>query len=64
MGTHFEKEMKKLEETMQKMERGQLSLDEMLKTFEEGVKAYQACKSALANAESKIEMISQELVEE
>ncbi len=50
----FEKKLKRLEEIVNKMETGDLSLDESLKLFEEGVKLSRECNDALSQAELKV----------
>ena len=47
----FEKKLNRLEEIVGKMENGDLSLDDSLKMFEEGVKLSRECNSQLAQAE-------------
>jgi len=53
----FEKKLNRLEEIVQKMEKGELSLDESLKLFEEGVKLSRDCHSQLSNAESQVKKL-------
>lgn len=43
----FEKKLGRLEEIVQKMERGDLALEESLKLFEEGVKLSRECHNRL-----------------
>ena len=50
----FEKALKKLEEITTKLENGNLSLDESLQLFEEGVKLSRVCEKKLLEAENKI----------
>jgi len=54
---NFEESLKRLEEIAQKMESGDLSLDESLKIFEEGIKLSRFCESKLSNAEQKLEIL-------
>ena len=42
------------------MEQGDLTLEESLKTFEEGVKLTRECQQALAQAEQKVKMLIEE----
>ena len=56
----FEQSLKKLEELVERMEQGDLSLEESLKTFEEGVKLTRECQQALANAEQKVKLLIEE----
>jgi len=53
----FEKKLNRLEEIVQKMEKGDLSLDESLKLFEEGVKLSRDCHSQLTNAEAQVKKL-------
>lgn len=53
----FETVMKKLEEAVQRLEGGELSLDESLKVFEDGVKAANFCVRKLDEAERKVEIL-------
>lgn len=53
----FEAALGKLEEIVGRMEGGDLSLDESLKLFEEGVRLARHCSSRLDAAEKKIEIL-------
>lgn len=53
----FEDALKKLEETVMKMERGELSLDENIKCFESGNKLAEFCEKQLHKAEKKVEIL-------
>ncbi len=53
----FEESLKKLETIVEQLEKGDLSLDESLKLFEEGVGLSTACKQELDAAEGKVEML-------
>lgn len=55
----FEDDLKKLEDVVDKLERGDLSLDESVKLFEEGVKLSKACKVELDKAEGRIQLLVQ-----
>ena len=55
--TTFETALKKLEETVEKLEEGSIPLDEALTTFESGVRWSRECKRFLDNAEQRIETI-------
>jgi exodeoxyribonuclease VII small subunit len=50
----FEESMKELEAIVQKMERGELKLEESLKLFERGMALTSACRHSLDTAELKI----------
>ena len=53
----FEKSLEKLEALVEKMEDGDLSLEESLKTFEEGIKLTRECQQALRKAESQVKLL-------
>ena len=52
----FEHALKKLEQTVMKMEQGDLNLDENIKFFEEGNKLVKLCTEQLNKAEKKVEI--------
>ena len=54
---NFEKALKDLEETVEKLEQGDLSLDESLKLFEKGVKLAKFLRKELEKAEKKVEIL-------
>lgn len=56
----FEQALDQLEDIVDDMENGDLTLEESLKAFEQGIKLTRECQSALSKAEQKI----QKLVEE
>ena len=53
----FEKSMEKLEDIAKQLEKDDLSLDEGIKKFEEGMKLSKKCKDILDNAEKKITIL-------
>ena len=53
----FEQSLKKLEGIVDKLEKGELGLEESLKLFEEGVGLSAACKKELDEAEGKVELL-------
>ncbi len=53
----FEKKLNRLEEIVGKMETGDLTLEESLKLFEEGVKLSRECNAQLAEAEQKVKLL-------
>ena len=53
----FEKRLTRLEDIVEKMETGELSLEDSLKLFEEGVKLSRECNSQLTDAEQKVKML-------
>lgn len=54
---NFEEAMKKLEEIANLLENGNLSLDESVNKFEEGMKISKKCNDFLDQAEKKITML-------
>lgn len=57
----FEEAVKKLDEIVQSFNSSDLSLDEAVKNYEEGMKLYKYCKSLVEEAENKFETIGEEL---
>ena len=53
----FEEQIVKLEETVRKLERGDISLDESLALFEEGVKLTKDCQEQLNKEEKKVKIL-------
>lgn len=53
----FEDALKKLEQTVMKMEQGDLNLDQNIKYFEEGNKLVKYCTEQLNKAEKKVEVL-------
>jgi exodeoxyribonuclease VII small subunit len=53
----FEDSLSKLEELVERMENGDLSLEDSLKSFEEGIKLTRECQSALKSAEQKVKLL-------
>lgn len=54
----FEKDLERLEAIVQALEEGELSLDDSLKRFEEGIKLARRCEKSLTEAEKKIEILT------
>lgn len=54
---NFEELMTKLEDITNKLEKEQLSLDESVKLFEEGMKISKECNLKLEDAEKKITIL-------
>ncbi len=50
----YEASYKRLEEILQQLETGTISLDESLKLYEEGIKLYRYCNDLLEDANLKI----------
>jgi exodeoxyribonuclease VII small subunit len=53
----FETAMRDLEELVERLERGDLALEESLAAFERGVMLTRACQTALKEAEQKVEIL-------
>lgn len=53
----FEESLARLERLVEKMESGELSLEDSLKTFEEGIKLTRECQQALKDAEQKVKAL-------
>jgi len=58
-GPAFEKSLNELEQLVEKMEQGDLSLEASLEHFEKGVQLSRACQQALQAAEQKVEILMQ-----
>ena len=56
----FEEAMKKLEEIVQDLESGGLSLEDSLKGFEEGMKLAKFCSEKLEEADQKVRLLIKE----
>lgn len=53
----FEKSLSDLNSLVEKMEKGNISLEDSLKAFENGVKLTRKCQTALQEAEQKVSML-------
>jgi exodeoxyribonuclease VII small subunit len=53
----FESSLGELESLIGKMEQGDLSLDDTVKSFERGMSLYENCKQALDQAQLKVELL-------
>ena len=53
----FEAALAELEDLVEKMEQGELSLDDSLKHFERGVQLTRSCQQALKDAEQKVQVL-------
>ena len=56
----FEQSMLDLENLVTKMEQGNLSLQESVQTFEEGIKLINQCQDTLTKAEQKVQILIDE----
>jgi exodeoxyribonuclease VII small subunit len=53
----FEVAIEKLQATVKKLESGELTLEQSLQQFEEGVKLTRACQAELSTAEKRVEIL-------
>lgn len=53
----FEDAVKGLEDIVDRLEKGDLPLDETLSEYENGIKLYKQCIAMLENAEKKIQVL-------
>jgi exodeoxyribonuclease VII small subunit len=53
----FEESLKKLEKIVEDLEKGDLSLDEALKKYQEGIELARLCAQRLENAKKKIDVL-------
>lgn len=56
-GFAFEKSLSDLESLVQKMESGDLTLEQSLRAFEKGVKLTRDCQQALTQAEQTVQQL-------
>ena len=55
---HFEQSLDELEQLVEKMEHGDLSLEASLAAYERGVGLYRQCQAALEQAELRVRLLS------
>ncbi|KAA0876306.1 exodeoxyribonuclease VII small subunit [Nitrincola tapanii] len=53
----FESSLTRLETLVEQMEQGDLTLDDALKAFEEGVRLTRQCQEVLSQAEQKVQIL-------
>jgi len=53
----FEQSLDELEQLVAKMEGGELSLDESLRSFERGIALFRNCQNALEQAELRVKLL-------
>lgn len=53
----FEQSLRELEQIVQQMEQGELSLEDSLKYFERGIELTRSCQATLRLAEQKVEQL-------
>jgi exodeoxyribonuclease VII small subunit len=54
---NFEEQLTQLETVVERLERGDLSLDESVRLFEDGMKLTSACKQELEQAEGRVQVL-------
>lgn len=54
---HFENALKNLEKIVDKLEHGDLPLEDALDSFTEGIRLVQLCNKKLEEAENKVQML-------
>jgi len=59
-GITFEQMMLRLEELVTRLERGDLSLEDSIRAFEEGIKLVKQCTAVLGEAETRIQRLTRE----
>lgn len=57
---NFETSLTDLEKLVQSMESGELSLEDSLKAFENGMQLSRDCQRALADAEQKVQLLMEQ----
>lgn len=60
----FEKALKELESLVERLETGDMSLEDSLKYFERGVALTRSCQKALTEAEQKVQILLNEQSDE
>ena len=53
----FEEHLTQLESVVERLEKGELTLDESVRLFEEGMKLSEACKAELEQAEGRVQVL-------
>jgi len=56
----FEKTLSELEDIVTRMEKGEMTLEESLRSYERGVSLSRGCQKALEQAEQRIQILSEE----
>ena len=54
----FERSLRELEALVERMEEGELSLEDSLQTYERGIRLSRLCQQALDEAEKRIEILT------
>jgi len=58
-GLDFERALEELEGLVERMEEGELTLEESLKTYERGIELSRICQKALDDAEQRIQILTE-----
>ncbi|MDE0786927.1 MAG: exodeoxyribonuclease VII small subunit [Porticoccaceae bacterium] len=56
----FEQQLENLEALVASLESGDLSLEDSMKSFEQGIKVARECQKALKDAEQKVEVLTRQ----
>ena len=56
---NFEQSLRELEALVERMEQGDLSLEESVKAFERGIELSRRCERALDEAEQKVQILTE-----
>jgi exodeoxyribonuclease VII small subunit len=56
----FERKLTELETVVERLEQGDLSLEESVRLFEDGMKLSESCKKELDTAEGRIQILMQQ----
>jgi exodeoxyribonuclease VII small subunit len=56
-GHDFEQSLTNLEQLVEQMESGELSLEKALETFEQGIQLTRNCQTMLSEAEQKVQLL-------
>ncbi|MBK7167887.1 MAG: exodeoxyribonuclease VII small subunit [Gammaproteobacteria bacterium] len=56
---NFEKSLSELETLVERMEEGDMSLEDSLKAFENGIRLTQHCQQALTRAQQRVQILMQ-----
>jgi len=54
----FEEALKKLEKIVEDLEKGDISLDEALKKYQDGIELSRVCSQRLENAKKRIDLLT------
>jgi len=57
---NFEQQIKLLEQAVERLEGGELSLEESLLVYEEGMQRARACREALQKAEQRVQRLQED----